>query len=406
MDRKDVENPNLNLLNHLGFSIQQIDLANDYICGTMTIENAPHLKSEHYPLFDCANKCGKNGQRYIRTSAHIKMMAAVQPFISGAISKTINLPNEASIEDVQNAYMDSWNAMLKANALYRDGSKLSQPLNSIHVEESEIVEAEELKEAIVEKDVVRVTEKIINRYIAKRQRMPFRRKGYTQKAKIGGHTIYLRTGEYETGQVGEIFIDMHKEGAAFRSLMNNFAISVSLGLQHGVPLEEFVDAFTFTRFEPNGPVFGNERIKMATSILDYIFRDLAVSYLGREDLAHVKLGEEEMRGSAMASETTKNLSTKSAPVISESTDSKAEIDEEIVSERIYDVPRSSMESLKTTSGGQKSEEVVLEAINSVFEEAKIKGYTGDICTECQSMTMVRNGTCLKCVTCGATSGCS
>lgn len=402
-DKEDIADPNLNALTRLGFTPQQVDEANNYICGTMTVENAPHLKAEHYSIFDCANKCGKIGQRFIRPVAHINMMAAVQPFISGAISKTINFPNEATIEEVREAYMISWQAMLKANALYRDGSKLSQPLNSIHIDEAEIEEEEKLEEAIHKNDVVKVTEKIINRYIAKRQRMPFRRTGYTQKAKIGGHTIYLRTGEYENGQVGEIFIDMHKEGAAFRSLMNNFAIAVSLGLQHGVPMEEFVDAFTFTRFEPNGPVFGNERIKMATSILDYIFRELAVSYLGREDLAHVKLEEDEFRGSSMASETTKAISTASTAKKVSLDKSDDDVDEEVVSQREYSVPFSALEgeTVRTSAVAGKQETAQL-----AVEEARIKGFTGDVCPECQSMTMVRNGTCLKCETCGATSGCS
>ena len=275
-----------NILKEIGFTKEQIDEANDFICGTMTVENAPHLKKEHYAVFDCANKCGKKGTRYIAPKAHIKIMAAAQPFISGAISKTINFPNNASVEDMKKAYELSWNLGLKANALYRDGSKLSQPLNTIA--EDEIIEEQEVKEVIsLQNDIVRVAEKIIHRYIAKRRKLPFRRKGYTQKAKIGAHSVYLRTGEYENGQLGEIFIDMHREGAAFRSLMNCFAISVSLGLQHGVPLEEFVDAFVYTRFEPNGIVIGNPNIRMTTSIIDYIFRELAITYLDRYDLSHL-----------------------------------------------------------------------------------------------------------------------
>ena len=276
-----------NLLKEIGFTNEQIEAANDYICGTMTIEGAPHLKKSHYAIFDCANKCGRKGIRYISPEAHIKIMAAAQPFISGAISKTINFPADATIENMKNAYMMSWSLGLKANALYRDGSKLSQPLNS--TSENDIISDEVLKtqETQPAYDIVKVAERIVHRYIAKRRKLPFRRKGYTQKAKIGAHSVYLRTGEYDNGQLGEIFIDMHREGAAFRSLMNCFAISVSLGLQHGVPLEEFVDAFVYTRFEPNGIVIGNPNIKMTTSIIDYIFRELAVTYLGRYDLAHI-----------------------------------------------------------------------------------------------------------------------
>lgn len=390
---------NFNILKALGFTKEQIDEANDYICGTMTVEGAPHLKREHYPIFDCANKCGKKGTRYIQSDAHIKIMAAAQPFISGSISKTINLPNSASIEDIKNAYMQSWSLCLKSNALYRDGSKLSQPLNT--VTDFEDIEEEEKDAEVLSSssDIVKVAERIIHRYIAKRRKLPYRRKGYTQKAKIGNHSVYLRTGEYDNGQLGEIFIDMHREGAAFRSLMNCFAIAVSLGLQHGVPLEEFTDAFMFTRFEPNGIVVGNPNIKMTTSIIDYIFRELAVTYLGRYDLAHIP--EENI---------------KISPVDSlAKTDEEIEFDEEeIYSERIIEekVPK-----IKKTSRDIKPDpalslniKAIPKEVNSsekaVIQEAILKGYTGDMCQECGQATMVRNGTCLKCMTCGSTSGCS
>ena len=265
----------------------------------MTVEGAPHLKAEHYPVFDCANPCGRTGKRYLSVESHIRMMAAAQPFISGAISKTINMPNEAGVEDCKSAYMLSWKLALKANALYRDGSKLSQPLQSQLIadeaDDGDEVEAFIEKSAparttaLAEKIVERVVERMV--VLREREKMPHRRKGYTQKAVVGGHKVYLRTGEYDDGRLGEIFIDMHKEGAALRSFINNFAIAVSLGLQYGVPLEEYVDAFTFTRFEPAGPVQGNDSIKYATSILDYVFRELAVSYLSRFDLAHVDPSE-------------------------------------------------------------------------------------------------------------------
>ncbi|MDP1883344.1 MAG: vitamin B12-dependent ribonucleotide reductase, partial [Bradyrhizobium sp.] len=291
--------PTFDLLAAIGFSKREIEAANIHACGAMTVEGAPHLKPEHYPVFDCANPCGRTGKRYLSVESHIRMMAASQPFISGAISKTINMPNDATVEDCKSAYLLSWKLALKANALYRDGSKLSQPLNSQLISDDD--EEEDAVEAFYDKPMAartaQLSEKVVERLVERivvmreRERMPDRRKGYTQKAVVGGHKVYLRTGEYDDGRIGEIFIDMHKEGAALRSIINNFAIAISLGLQYGVPLEEYVDAFTFTRFEPNGPVQGNDSIKFATSILDYVFRELAVSYMGRFDLAHVDPSE-------------------------------------------------------------------------------------------------------------------
>jgi len=404
---------NFNMLKSLGFTKEQVEEANEYICGTMTIEGAPHLQEKHYPIFDCANKCGRKGTRYIQADAHIKIMAAAQPFISGAISKTINLPNDATIDDMKKAYMLSWKLGIKANALYRDGSKLSQPLNSVSDDEIYDGAGEEHPETLAKSnDIIRIAERIIHRYIARRRKLPFRRRGYTQKAKIGTHNVYLRTGEYENGQLGEIFIDMHREGAAFRSLMNCFAISISLGLQHGVPLEEFVDAFVYTRFEPNGIVIGNPNIKMTTSIIDYIFRELAVTYLGRNDLAHISQ-ETEMRTSPIDA-----LSK---------LDAEGDYDEEeLYSERIIEEkkPKDKDNETRTeitATGGTSSlspateQKIMLQTTGnynpkhdhvSRIKEAKMKGYTGDICQSCGSLTMVRNGTCLKCTTCGDTSGCS
>src|SRR6201747_1451202 len=292
--------PAFDLLAAVGFTKREIEAANIHICGAMTVEGAPHLKAEHYAVFDCANPCGKIGKRYLSVESHIRMMAASQPFISGAISKTINMPNDATVEDCKAAYLLSWRLALKANALYRDGSKLSQPLNSALIadEDDEADEGiEALMQAPAAAKAAAVAEKIVERVIERverirsREKLPTRRKGYTQKAVVGGHKVYLRTGEYDDGRLGEIFIDMHKEGAALRSILNNFAIAVSLGLQYGVPLDEYVDAFTFTRFEPSGPVQGNDSIKYATSILDYMFRELAVSYMERFDLAHVDPSE-------------------------------------------------------------------------------------------------------------------
>lgn len=384
---EQISSYDFNLLQSIGFSKQEIASANDYICGTMTVEGAPFLKHEHYPIFDCANKCGKKGTRFIRSSAHIKMMASAQPFISGAISKTINLPSSSSIEDIKEAFMQSWKMGIKANALYRDGSKLSQPLNSINEEELEAILEEKENN-----DIIKIAERIIHRYIAKRRRLPDRRTGYTQKAKINGQSVYIRTGEYDNGQIGEIFIDMHREGAAFRSLLNCFAISISLGLQHGVPLEEFVDAFVFTRFEPSGIVTGNDKIKMSTSVIDYIFRELAVNYLGRTDLSHVDPNENK---------------TKLSPGIIKKFPEPEFESEEVVSERLVELDKNESNKIAHISSSYESRSGTGNSIlTSKVKQAIEKGYTGDICLECQSLTMVRNGTCLKCMTCGSTSGCS
>jgi ribonucleoside-diphosphate reductase alpha chain len=372
---------NGNLLRALGFTSAEIEAASDYVCGTMTVEGAPHLKNEDLPVFDCANRCGKKGQRYIAVDAHIRMMSAAQPFLSGAISKTINMPADATIEDVKRAYHASWRGMLKAVALYRDGSKLSQPLNSTTDEEAA---AAADVEAVAEK----MTEKVITKYIRERHRLPDRRAGYTQKAVVGGHKVYLRTGNYEDGSLGEIFLDMHKEGAAFRSLMNCFAIAISLGLQHGVPLEEFVDAFVFTRFEPNGMVMGNDRIKMATSVIDYVFRELAITYLGRTDLSHVP--DEDLRSDTLGNKIGQGpvamIPVAAAPALP-------------LGEPIH-----TARAAAPLSGGSGA--AVETRALSASEVAKLKGYEGDPCGDCGQFTMVRNGTCLKCVTCGTTTGCS
>jgi ribonucleoside-diphosphate reductase alpha chain len=443
--------PGFDLLGTLGFSRADIEAANTYCCGAMTLEGAPHLVPEHLPVFDCANPCGRNGTRCISVEGHIRMMAAAQPFITGAISKTINMPNSATIEGCKDAYMLSWRLGLKAVALYRDGSKLSQPLASTLFGEDEDAEeqAAELYQMSPADRVPIVAERIVERVIerivaakAERRALPHRRKGYTQKARVGGHKIYLRTGEYEDGSLGEVFIDMHKEGSAFRSLMDSFAIAISLGLQYGVPLEEFVETFTFTRFEPSGVVEGNEAIKMATSILDYIFRELAVSYLGRNDLAHATPGDllPDAVGKGEAAES--NLRELSA-------DAGAEV--AAMMQRVASVASNGFVRNKLTvlqggnkrgasaradtsaraTGGQPapaeagdmplfsgalavaasaaSVETSAAASDPRLErirEARMKGYEGDSCGECGNFTLVRNGTCLKCDTCGETSGCS
>ncbi|MEL7212224.1 MAG: vitamin B12-dependent ribonucleotide reductase [Pseudomonadota bacterium] len=426
-----LNDPTFDLLRHLGFSKADIDAANDHVCGTMTLEGAPHLKEEHYVVFDCANPCGKKGKRFLSVDSHIYMMAAAQSFISGAISKTINMPNDATIEDCQKAYELSWSLGVKANALYRDGSKLSQPLAASLVEDDE--EAQEVLESgsAQEKATV-LAEKIVEKIVVKeilrteREKMPERRKGYTQKAIVGGHKVYLRTGEYEDGKLGEIFIDMHKEGAGFRAMMNNFAIAVSVGLQYGVPLEEFVDAFTFTKFEPAGMVQGNDSIKNATSILDYIFRELAVSYLDRTDLAHVKpegasfddLGRgEEERNIAEVSDTAASKSLEVLKQISSTGYLRKRVPQELVVlqggasgavaldgsvDPVATLQTLVPEVATSTTTALSSGTVQMDA----RAKAKMQGYEGDPCGECGNYTLVRNGTCMKCNTCGGTSGCS
>lgn len=410
------------ILKHLGFSSKEIEAANDYICGTMTIEDAPHIKPEHYSVFDCANKCGRKGKRFIAPEAHIRMMAVAQPFISGSISKTINMPNEVNITDIKEALSSSWHYGLKCNALYRDGSKLSQPLN-VNVEEYLWDEDEVEGDIAAEKpEQVRIAEKIIHRYIAKRRKLPHRRSGYTQKAVIGGHKLYLRTGEYEDGTIGEIFLDMHKEGAAFRSLMNSFAIAISLGLQHGVPLEEFVEAFIFTRFEPNGMVSGNDSIKMSTSIIDYIFRELAISYLGRNDLAQVN--PDELQASAVHTQNEDQPEFDNEQVVSERTlsteESLAFLEQEESDFEGVDFallknsdPKPEQVHAEFTGNSDfgidtstESWETQERSTTTLVQEARMKGYEGEACHTCQQFTMVRNGSCLKCASCGATSGCS
>jgi ribonucleoside-diphosphate reductase alpha chain len=371
--------PAFNMLTELGFSAAQIDEANEYCCGTMTLEGAPHLKEEHLAVFDCANPCGAKGKRFLSAQSHIRMLASAQPFVSGAISKTINMPRSATIEACKEAYMLSWKLGLKANALYRDGSKLSQPLQSMLLG----AEVEEDEKPQLTRSPVTAARRIVERIIAARKHLPQRRKGYTQKATIGGHKIYLRTGEYEDGALGEIFIDMHKEGAAFRSMMNNFAMAISIGLQYGVPLEEFVDAFTFTRFDPSGVVEGNETIKMATSVLDYIFRELAVSYLERRDLAHVQPADilPDAIGDA--------LSEAHLPA-------KSMASHGFARGNLYMYKGAGNKKTVRDPGGKETH----------TREARIKGYEGDACAECGNFTLLRNGVCLKCDTCGASSGCS
>ncbi len=360
---EDYNKSDFNLLEALGFSRAEIEEANNVVCGMMTIEGAPHLKSEHLPIFDCANPCGKSGKRFIEPMAHIRMMAAAQPFISGAISKTVNLPQEMTVEEIEKIYVESWKAGLKAVALYRDGCKLSQPLNT--------------------KSKASQTGTVTHPPALRRRRLPKKRGGITVEARVGGQKVYLRTGEYDDATLGEIFVDIHKEGAAFRSIMNCFAIAVSLGLQYGVPLEEFVNVFTFTRFEPQGTV-DHPNIKFATSIVDYIFRVLGMEYLGRTDFVQVQ------------PETSELEISKKTPVEKAST-SPAEV--------LPKITKGNGDTKKGTNGHSKNR-VASESAGYVLDE-HLSQMMGDapFCSSCGHVT-IRSGSCYKCLNCGNSMGCS
>ncbi|GGG12767.1 vitamin B12-dependent ribonucleotide reductase [Pontibacter amylolyticus] len=384
--------PDFNLLRALGYTYQQIEEASDYICGTMTTEGAPYLRQEHYPVFDCANRCGHKGKRFIKPEGHIQMMAAVQPFISGAISKTINLPNETTREEVARCYHLSWELGLKACSIYRDGSKLSQPLSSgskkAETDKATDMEAPQTDNSISAEQVLQAAKAILEdaanepfrkqlAHMVERRKLPDKRTGFTQKAKIDGHTVYIRTGEYPNGELGEVFIDMYKEGASFRSILNCFAIAVSLGLQYGVPLEEFVNRFTFTRFEPAGRV-EHPNIKSATSVFDYLFRLLGYEYLKREDLVHVP------------SEKNQEPAPPLAPAIPAVATPAAQ------PEPATDVKANGYTLVK------QSRTVLMEQTQQVL--ASMMG-DAPICNVCGHIT-IRSGTCYKCLNCGNSLGCS
>jgi ribonucleoside-diphosphate reductase alpha chain len=399
---EDYYNMEWSLLEALGFTDDQIEAANDYICGTMTVEGAPYLKPEHLAVFDCANKCGKKGERYIHAHGHIRMMGAAQPFISGAISKTINLPHEAEISEISDSYLLSWQLGLKACALYRDGSKMSQPLSNKSDKKKKTEEAaaeeapasetpsaivdmakltvEELLEE-VQKRVQASPDTVLKRQLAsivERRTLPAKRRGYTQKAKINGQAVFLRTGEYQDGTLGEIFIDMAKEGATMRSMLNCFAISISIGLQYGVPLEEFVEKFVFTRFEPAGFV-EHPNIKSTTSIVDFIFRALGYEYLGRTDLVHVLDKPEVMNTGTDAWD-----------------------------EPVKQPELSSVRVVASTAQTVKAQKATVTSDNSLTAmNGAMKGMQSDApaCNTCGHIT-VRSGTCYKCLNCGNSMGCS
>ncbi len=429
-----------NLLEAIGFSREQIEEANDHIVGRMTIEGAPHLREDDYAVFDCANRCGRYGTRYIEAMAHVRIMAAAQPFLSGAISKTINLPEDAGVADIAAVYEAGADSMLKALALYRDGSKLSQPLaatvlgddfedlddfedfDDLKEESAEaeldpkqaLDEVERLISTLPRADARALARRLVGLQRGEREPLPSRRPGFAQKAKVGGHTIYLHTGEFEDSRLGEIFISMSKDGAAFRSLMNCFAIAVSIGLQHGVPLDAYVDSFLFTKFEPNGIVTGNDRVRMATSIIDYVFRELAVSYLGRSDLAHLgavdlsstSTAEDEDEPGAWPTPTPEPLPAPDpaeyvlAPIAGGSNGHGTADEGNGAASPVADP------SPEAPSGATEGEGALATATAISQTTARHYGFEGDPCPECGQMMMVRNGTCLKCMSCGSTSGCS
>jgi ribonucleoside-diphosphate reductase alpha chain len=425
--------PSFSLLSRLGYTPSEIEAAELFACGTMGLEGAPGLKADDLSVFDTATPSGKKGTRSIDWKAHVAMMAAVQPFVTGAISKTINMPNNVTIDEVKGAYMLAWKSMLKSIALYRDGSKLSQPLSALSPgvdmiadsivalqtggladDEDELDAAESAAVSAHATSSMLLEPELPGMPVAPRglrKSLPNRRKGYTQKAKISGHSVFLRTGEYEDGSLGEIFLDMHKEGAAFRSILNSFAIAVSLGLQYGVPLEEYVDAFTFIKFEPNGVVQGHDYLKMGTSVLDYIFRDLAISYLGRHDLGQVK--PEDLVSTSLQSKEEQGQH-RSAFDNGRSTHPVKPVQTPTTSAFLAGMrpqpqaARPPKVSADVASAGPAtaSPSTALSKEIKEIRAARQKGYEGDPCPACGNLTLVRNGACLKCETCGSTTGCS
>ncbi|MCY4540876.1 MAG: vitamin B12-dependent ribonucleotide reductase [Rhodobacteraceae bacterium] len=427
LDVKEIRKPEFRLLKALGFSEEQIDDANRHICGTMTLEGAPHLLPAHLPVFDCANPNGKMGRRCLGVESHIRMVAAAQSFVSGAISKTVNMKSDATVEDCNSALRLSWKLGLKAIALYRDGSKLSQPLSSAMAELVEAAEDLEDSERTTADKTVELAQAIVKaqrrkeRLANERRKLPQRRIGYTQKAVVGGHKIYLRTGEYDDGTLGEIFIDMHKEGTSFRAMMNNFAIAVSLGLQYGVPLDVFVQAFVATRFEPSGMVIGNDSIKHSMSVLDYIFRELAISYLDRTDLAHVKPSENRFDDISSSNGTGNGAAAKSGfsdqlsirqPASAGFHRTSVAASNEDGGLQVHAVHADAPPSVVPFGGVTDKDETAKDLSNLRFDgtgngsAAPKPRYSGDVCQECGNYTLVRSGTCLHCINCGTTTGCS
>lgn len=399
------------ILEAMGYTREQIREASKVVCGRMMVEGAPHLKAEHLPVFDCANKCGPEGQRFIHPMAHVRMMAAAQPFLSGAISKTVNLPHEATVSDIQNIYHEAWKMGLKAIALYRDGSKLSQPLSGRKTESASAAKGEATNERgepllYSQHDLEEAIAQALKLAPARKHRMPQRRQGLTIDARVGGNKIYLRTGEYEDGRLGEIFIDMHKEGATLRSLLNCFAMSVSMGLQYGVPLEDYVEKFTFTRFEPYGMV-DHPNIKQATSLLDYIFRVLGMEYLGKTDFVHVKPAAEDLALNRSRDEKERerlpNVTTDQMALPLE----KAAIPEGRVGTRTDDQIASDTEMRDAIERSNHDALKIAQVKDLDPLDAQLSKMMGDapMCSTCGHVT-VRNGSCYRCLNCGNSMGCS
>jgi len=412
LNQNQLDNPFFDVLKHIGFTPSEIDAANDYVFGRMTIEGAPNLKEEHLAVFDCATPCGKYGERSIAWPAHVRMMAAAQPFISGAISKTVNLPSSATIDDIREVYNLSHTTMNKATAVYRDQSKLSQPLmnklvdtssmDEEDVNESSTITTENAIQQVIEalplpaEQAKPLADAYVHNYIATRRPLPDVRESKTMKARVGGHTVYLSSSMYEDGRLGEIMLTTSKEGMAWRSLLNQFAIAVSIGLQYGVPLDAFVKSFTFQKFEPSGMVSGGSgRVKMATSIVDYIFRELAINHLNRDDLAHVLAEDLDSTSISRPEHTPDGI----ARNVGHQRNIQTTLDVDMM-----DTPL--IETVVENEESSQNVEVESDAAYSVAESARAMGFTGDICTTCGSSQMVRNGTCLKCNECGETTGCS
>jgi ribonucleoside-diphosphate reductase alpha chain len=389
-ERSDLQQPGFSLMDALGLTSAQIESWNLEICGHRSFGGSS-LKPEHEAIFHCAGDISAEG--------HIRMVAAVQSFVSGAISKTVNLPRSATVEDISEAYMLSWRLGLKANALYRDGSKLSQPLSASLAANlfgglEEVVRSYDLPAEPTQEEVIKVAEKLVVRYLSRRRQLPFKRGGYTQKVMINGQKLFLHVGEYEDGTLGEIFVDMSKEGAALGGMLNAFCIAVSIGLQHGVPLERFVNLFTFQTFSPNGMVMGDERVKNCTSIIDYVFRHLAVNYLGRNDLAHTDPGERLAEDPQWSEE---KVVGEAPMVMSKAIDVDAA------------PPVGVSAGVLARTHGQARQEAVGHSLSVPMDAtdiARAQGYEGELCSECGQAMMIRNGSCLKCMSCGATTGCS
>ena len=410
LNQEQIDNPFFDVLKHIGFSTSEIDAANDYVFGRMTIEGAPHLNEEHLAVFDCATPCGKYGERSIAWPAHVRMMAAAQPFISGAISKTVNLPSSATIDDIREVYNLSHTTMNKATAVYRDQSKLSQPLmnklvdtssmDQEEVNESSTITTENAVQQVIEalplpaEQAKPLADAYVHNYIATRRPLPDVRESKTMKARVGGHTVYLSSSMYEDGRLGEIMLTTSKEGMAWRSLLNQFAIAVSIGLQYGVPLDAFVKSFTFQKFEPSGMVSGGSgRVKMATSIVDYIFRELAINHLNRDDLAHVLAEDLDSTSISRPEHTPDGI----ARNVGHQRNIQTTLDVDMMDSPIFDTVDENEEDTQKM-------EIESDTAYSVAESARAMGFTGDICATCGSSQMVRNGTCLKCNECGETTG--